>query len=37
MTGTIKQQTGSVRARVGKRAQFVLALAVGAALALISW
>ena len=37
MTGTIKQQTGTVRARVGKRAQFVLALAIGAALALISW
>lgn len=34
---TMRQRTGSVRARWGKKSQFVFALAVGAALALVSW
>jgi len=34
---TITKQSGSVLARLGKKGQFVFALAVGVALALISW
>ena len=37
MISTIRQQTGSIWARGGKEGQFVFALAVGAALAIISW
>lgn len=39
MTGIapITEQTGSAWARVGKKGQFVFALAVGAALAIVSW
>ncbi len=37
MTGTIRQQTGSILARGGKEGQFVFALAIGAVLAIISW
>ncbi len=37
MIGTIRRQTGSAWARGGDRGQFVIALAIGAVLALISW
>ncbi len=37
MISAIRQQTGSIWARGGKRGQFVLAFAVGAAFAIVSW